>query len=134
MSWSLETVAHKLVKLWLIAQFLLGGWIMLTAGIGTTVMSVMFVVYPLALREGCQGKACLCLYCPQVSKVGLLGEGLFCHCVVCLAVKQGEPPEKAMPPCTPHPPSSLHLSYSFPTSPHFTIQVMVCSLFISLTP
>ena len=84
-SWSLETVAHKLVKLWLIAQFLLGGWIMLTAGIGTTVMSVMFVVCPLVIREGCQGKACLCLYCPLESKVGLLGEGLFwLVCSLCM--------------------------------------------------
>ena len=60
-------------------------------------LSVMLVVCPLVLREGCQGKACLCVcsLSPGVeSRVpwGMLVLLCFCHCVVCLAVKQGEPP------------------------------------------
>ena len=72
---------------------------------------------------------------------------------ICLAVKQGEPPEKAMPPLpilphhspsfhtTPHPstplpilphpilPHYLFLTVSNPSPLIFTISIMVCSLF-----
>ena len=77
------------------------------------------VVCPLVLRERYQGKACLCLcslspgvksWVPWGSLIVFL---CFCCCVVCLAVKQGEPPEKAMPPL----PILPHNLLQFPIPP-----------------
>ena len=82
---------------------------------------------------GCQGKACLCLcnLSPGVESWvpwGRLVLSCFCYCVVCLAVKQGESAEKAMPPL-PILPHHLFLTVSNPTHLIFTISVMVCLLF-----
>ena len=92
------------------------------------------VVSPLVLRERYQGKACLCLcsLSPGVESWVAWGSLIvflcFCCCVVCLAVKQGEPPEKAMPPL-PILPHHLFLTVSNPSPLIFTISVMVCLLF-----
>ena len=77
---------------------------------------------------------CLCSLSPGVeSRVswGRLVLSCFCHCVVCLAVKQGEPPEKAMQPL-PILPHHLFLTVSNPSPLIFTISVMVCLLWSSL--